>query len=562
MSKSKCPLIIVSIDQDIPVLDQNHCIIVHSDLVHLSLSSSKNSNFFLSYTSKENLSPEENDYDYLKNYTGPVSFYCEVIALENRNFEDEELVEIVFKPIFYAKIKETFTIDKATFASAKKLTLEKFQISLQEELELTSFICFLLTKIKDFKSKTILEEAKTFSTSILLSDYLIFNYVYDPYIKYIYLQTLSERERIEFLVTILLEDAEVEQENLLVQKFKQKIASKESSQIVKVKKKKPVYPDEVQKVIDAEIKKLSRIPSTSSEAQSVQTYIETLQKIPWTSYADSNVTLEALIEAMTTTHYGLENVKEHVLEHLVLENHMQKPVGSIMCFIGPPGTGKTSIAKTIAKATNRQVIRIALGGVTDESEIRGHRRTYVASKQGRLIDGLIKAQQMNPVIILDEVDKLSSDPHKGDPTSALLELLDPEQNEEFVDRYIELGVDFSKAFFICTANYKERIPSALLDRLEFIEFKPYTYDQRKKITEDYIYPSILKKYNMDQFSITLDPSFFESVAKIESLRKIEKTISKVLKETLVKLLVQKEPFVILDSKSIKKPITTTRKIGF
>lgn len=560
MSKSKCPLIIVSIDQDVPVLDQNHCIVVHSDLVHPSLVNK--TNFFLSYTSKENLSIEDNDYEYLKKHTGPVSFYCEVIALENRRFEEEELTEIIFKPIFYASIKQTFTEDKFTFASAKKLILDKFAISLQEEVELTSFICFLLTKIKDLKSEEILEEAKSFQTSTLLSDYLIFNYVYDPYIKYIYTQILSERERVEFLVTILVEDAEIEEDNILIQKFKERIALKKSGNITKAKPEKKIYPLEVQKLIDAEIKKLSRIPSTSSEAQSVQSYIETLQKIPWDSYADSNVTLDALVKAMTTTHYGLENVKEHVLQHLVLENHIQGPIGSVMCFIGPPGTGKTSIAKAIGKATNREVIRIALGGVTDESEIRGHRRTYVASKQGRLIDGLIKAKQMNPVIILDEVDKLSSDPHKGDPTSALLELLDPEQNEEFVDRYIEIGVDFSKAFFICTANDKERIPSALLDRLEFIEFEPYTYDQRKKITEDYIYPSILKKYKMDQFSITLDPTFFESIGKIESLRKIEKTVSKVLKETLVKLLVQKEESAILDSQSIKKPIITTRKIGF
>jgi ATP-dependent Lon protease len=300
------------------------------------------------------------------------------------------------------------------------------------------------------------------------------------------------------------------------------------------------------------------------EAQSIQTYIETVRDIPWQEFSNANVDLKEMSKEITETHCGLDEVKKYVLEHLILENHLSKPLGSVLCFVGPPGTGKTSIAKAIAKATKRKVIRLALGGVTDEAEIRGHRRTYVAAKQGRLVDGLIKCKQMNPIVILDEIDKLDKGT-RGDPTSALLELLDPEQNGEFMDRFIEIPIDLSKILFICTANYEDKIPEPLRDRLEIIYFKEYDFDERLKILKDYIYPSLLKEYEMDECAIITKENFFTEMAKPKSLRKIEKNISKVLKSILSKIKLDKVEIYTLDESAKNLLIKTkpqTKLIGY
>jgi ATP-dependent Lon protease len=230
--------------------------------------------------------------------------------------------------------------------------------------------------------------------------------------------------------------------------------------------------------------------------------------------------------------------------------------GTTLCFAGPPGTGKTSIAKQIAKATNRKIVKIAFGGMTDEAEIRGHRRTYVAAKPGRIVTGLREANTMDPLFLLDEVDKIGG--HKGDPVSALLELLDPEQNSEFIDRYLEVGIDLSKAMFICTANYLEQVPPPLKDRLEIIKFRDYTYDEKVVIANDFLLPNAIKEYGLENFTISFEAGTVESLCRISAIRDIQRRIKKLLRKAAVSIQIHKKESFTITKKLIEE---TFQKMG-
>ena len=261
-------------------------------------------------------------------------------------------------------------------------------------------------------------------------------------------------------------------------------------------------PAKVKKKIKEEIGRYKRISFNNSESAVIRGYLETLLAMPWKKASQDNTDVEHAKEILDADHYGLEKVKERILEYLAVKKLNKEGTGTILCLVGPPGTGKTSIAKSVAKALGRKYVRICLGGVRDEAELRGHRRTYVGAMPGRVIAAVKNAKVKNPLILFDEIDKMVSD-GRGDPAAALLEILDPEQNKHFSDHYLELPFDLSKAFFICTANGTDTISRPLLDRMEVIELPGYTENEKFHIAKEHLWAKQLKQNGITRSQLTI-----------------------------------------------------------
>ena len=318
-------------------------------------------------------------------------------------------------------------------------------------------------------------------------------------------------------------------------------------------------PEAAREKILQERTRLKELPPSSLEYQTVKEYLSWLEGLPWNKYSYKEPDLKNFINILNKSHYGLDQVKECILEHMTIEKLSDRSRGSVICFIGPPGTGKTSIAKSIANATNRKIIKIALGGMGDEAEIRGHRRTYVASRPGRIISGLKNCETFDPLILLDEVDKLDST--RGDPTAALLELLDPEQNNEFIDRYLEAPIDLSKVMFICTANYEENIPPALKDRLEIVRFRQYNKEERREIVERFIIPEVKKDFFLNDFDIVFTEDSLARICMEVGVRDIKRTIQKLLRKAAVKIVVHNAQSVEITTTDVSNILADALKKG-
>ena len=270
------------------------------------------------------------------------------------------------------------------------------------------------------------------------------------------------------------------------------------------------------------------MPQSSQESDIIRNYIDNVIELPWNKSTKSKINIPKAQAVLDKDHYGLKKIKERILESIAVHALVQEVTGQIICLVGPPGVGKTSIGRSIAKALGRKYVRISLGGVRDESDIRGHRKTYLGSMPGRIIASLKQAGSNNPVILLDEIDKMSND-YKGDPSSAMLEVLDSEQNKEFRDHYIEIPFDLSKALFITTANTTQTIPAPLLDRMEIIELTSYTREEKFNIAKNYLVPKQIKKHGLkaSQMKVTDDAVYtlIDAYTKEAGVRTLERTVA-------------------------------------
>ena len=297
--------------------------------------------------------------------------------------------------------------------------------------------------------------------------------------------------------------------------------------------------EEAEKVALKELDRLGKIPTQSPEYSVARTYIEWLADLPWSTATDDTVDIIKAKQILDEDHYGLSQIKERIIEYLAVRGLKQKKDpdgtirGPILCFAGPPGVGKTSLGKSIARSMGREFIRISLGGVRDEAEIRGHRRTYIGALPGRIIQFLKKAGTNNPVFMLDEIDKLGMD-FRGDPSSALLEVLDPEQNYSFSDHYLEVPFDLSKVMFISTANYRDPIPPALRDRMEILEFSGYIEDEKVKIAQQHLIPKQIEENGLTEKDVALDVTgikeLIRSYTREAGVRNLEREIANVFRK--------------------------------
>jgi len=299
------------------------------------------------------------------------------------------------------------------------------------------------------------------------------------------------------------------------------------------------YPEPVVEKLNQELRRLSHTGGFSAEAAVLRDYIERVLELPWKNKSEENPSLTHAEEILEQDHYGLAKVKERVVEFLAVRQNSADLNAPIICLMGPPGVGKTSIAKSVARALNRKYVRMSLGGVRDESEIRGHRKTYVGAMPGRLIEAMRQAGALNPLILLDEIDKLSSD-FRGDPASALLEALDGEQNVNFRDHYLELPFDMSDVLFICTANQPDTIPPALLDRLEIIQLSSYTEDEKLHIAKDFLIPKQLAKHGLKKSQIHFNEGAVNSIIRFYTreagVRQLERQIAAICRKAVKTLL--------------------------
>ncbi len=304
----------------------------------------------------------------------------------------------------------------------------------------------------------------------------------------------------------------------------------------------------------AELRKLKNMNPMSAEATVIRNYLDWMLNIPWEKQTRVKKDLKKAEDSLETAHYGLEKVKERILEYLAVQSRVDKMKGPILCLVGPPGVGKTSLGKSIATATGRHFVRISLGGVKDESEIRGHRRTYIGSMPGKIIQGLRRAKSTNPLFLLDEIDKLGSD-WRGDPAAALLEVLDPEQNGEFYDHYLEVGYDLSKILFVTTANSLNMHP-ALLDRMEIIRISGYTEDEKVEIARQHLVPRQKNLHGLRREEFSLNDEALRTLirryCREAGVRGLEREIANLARKSLKEIIVTKVPQIEVNESNLEK----------
>ena len=395
--------------------------------------------------------------------------------------------------------------------------------------------------------------------------------------KQLILETINVHERIEKLLVFIDEEIQiVEIEKEIGNKVKSKIdkSNKEyflREQIKAIqeelgedeeKREFNKYNEQLKKLkMSKEVKEkveyeLSRLKlSNSSDGNNIRSYLDWVVALPWNKATKDSFDIEKASGILDEEHYGLEEVKERILEYLAVKQYTKSLKGPILCLVGPPGVGKSSIAKSIAKSINKKFVRISLGGIRDEAEIRGHRRTYIGAMPGRLVYALKEAKVNNPLILLDEIDKLSAD-YKGNPADALLEVLDQNQNKTFRDSYMEVPIDLSNVLFITTANSLDTIPRALLDRMEIIQVSGYTYEEKVHIAKNHLIKKAMEEYGVDENIIKISDNTIKEIVngytKESGVRSLERQINKVIRKAITELIKSKKKSLTISSNKLEK----------
>ncbi|HJE03744.1 MAG TPA: endopeptidase La [Aliarcobacter thereius] len=482
-------------------------------------------------------------------------------------------VKVLFQGVAKAKIID-FVPSNNLFA-----TVELVQDSYESELELKSLSNILLDNVKKLSRlnnkfpadliKAIEENEDASRVADLISSVLKLKK--DEAYK-IYSQTSIEQRLIDIIEYVKNEIESYKIQKEITQKVNSKIEKTHKDYFLKeqikaiqkelgadsqkeeelksfkkiLKTKRAFMGKEAYKETKKQLDKLSRMNQDSPDASLLQTYVEMVLDIPFGEYSNSKISIASVEKQLNKDHFSLEKAKERITEYFAVKQLLEQrkledmqSKGTVLCFVGPPGVGKTSLANSISKALDRPLVRVALGGMEDVNELRGHRRTYVGAMPGRLIKGLIDAKKMNPVVVLDEIDKLGAN-HRGDPSAVMLEILDPEQNHEFRDLYLNFPVDLSQVIFVSTANDIRRIPAPLRDRMEFIEINSYTPNEKYHIAKDYLIPQELEKHGLKKDEVSLSKATIELIiskyTREAGVRNLRRVFSKIFRKVVKKLL--------------------------
>lgn len=436
------------------------------------------------------------------------------------------------------------------------------------------------TEVSDKVSPEILVNITEIDMPGRLSDTVASNLVLKPEYRQEILEAFDPQERLETLYRILLQEIDI-------LKIEQKIGNRVKGQINKMQKEhylreqlkaiqkelgededvveevdeykqkleKLELPEEINEKVEREINRLMKLSPSSAETGVIRNYIDWILNLPWNEETKDVLDLKKSAKILDEDHYGLKEIKERILEYLAIRQLSKSMKGPILCLVGPPGVGKTSIAKSIARSLDRKFVRMSLGGVRDEAEIRGHRRTYVGAIPGRIISSIKQAGSKNPVFLLDEIDKLAGD-FRGDPASALLEVLDPEQNHDFADHYLDVPFNLSKVMFITTANSLGTIPRPLLDRMEVIRVSGYTEEEKLKITQKYLLPKQIKDHGLEPKNIKVSENAIRDVinyyTKESGVRNLERQVANLCRKTAKRIVEEKIKSVSINVNNLKK----------
>ena len=473
-------------------------------------------------------------YDFIKEENDELSAIIGPIEIKEESYEEKQAVIRTLKKEF------------ASYVSIMPNISKNIIIKLNEEEsldKLTDIICNILPLNYENKNIFIYESSSAIRAKKLL-------------------KLIEEEKNISLIERNLEEEVKIsldksqkdfilrEKLNAIKKELGEDLSKDEEINDLKESVEKLKCSDEIKEKLYKEIRKYELLPPTSPEVTIVKSYIDTILSLPFEVYTKDIKSIDKIEKSLNDTHFGLDKVKNRILEYISVKQLTNSIKSPIICLVGPPGVGKTSLAFSIAKALNRKFVKISVGGVNDEAEIIGHRRTYLGSAPGRIINGIIKSKVSNPVFLIDEVDKMTKD-IKGDPASTLLEVLDPEQNTMFYDNYIEEAFDLSNVMFILTANSESDIPYALRDRLEIINLSSYTIFEKIDIAKDYMYDKLLKEHGLTKSNVVINDEtlkyIIEGYTKEAGVRELERVLSSIMRK------VAKE--IVIEGKKIKKEIT-------